>query len=130
MGGGRSWYWGTVGDGVRVSHGQSSGLGGGRLRSLHGSLAVLPPHQLVGLEQALVAASPAAGAAVRERQHSWIRCDIFHRSKQERRAIQHKVTATDDTYQLTKCLLCPPHSGKSWPLTHDILKNHLALNCA
>lgn len=100
VGEGRSRYWGIVGDGVRVSHGQSSGLGGGRLRSLHGSLAVLPPHQLVGLEQALVAAAPAAGAAVRKRQHSWIRCDVF--LLKETGATCDKVTATEATYQTNK----------------------------
>lgn len=74
MGGRWSWHWGIVGDVVCRSHGQSSGLGGRCLRPLDGRLAVLPPHQLVGLKQALVApAATATAAAVRKRQHSCTR---------------------------------------------------------
>lgn len=50
------------------SHGQSAGLGGGRLRSLRGTVAALLPHQLVVLKQTLVAA-----AAVREQQEPCVK---------------------------------------------------------
>lgn len=68
-----------------ASHGQGSGLGGSGLRSLHGARAALPPPQLVGLEQALVA--PGAGAPVQRRQDSCERDEsgqTLHQSTRQR----------------------------------------------